>query len=52
MTPQQQKDLYIQYHEWKSKFSFWQKIKTAFIWSHRGYGDSFEYFMTNVYRPR
>ena len=45
------KDEIVQYHRWKSTFTFTQRLFFPFF-KGKKYGNSWEYFMVNIYIPR
>lgn len=53
MTPEQEKDMAMQYHMWKNQFNGFTRIKMSFtLFFSNDYDSAFEYFMVNEYKPR
>lgn len=53
MTPEQEKDMAIQYHMWKNQFKGFTRIKMSFkLFFFNDYDSPYEYFMVNEYKPR
>lgn len=52
MTSEEEKDLEIQYYNWKNSMSWFYRF---FIFGPKNmfkYSNSFEYFMVNIYKPK